>query len=44
MFAYVLRRLLLAVPILFGILTITFVLFHVVGGDPARQKAGSPSS
>ena len=27
-------------PILFGILTITFVLFHIVGGDPARSKAG----
>jgi len=44
MFSYVLRRLLLAVPILLGILTFTFVLFHVVGGDPARQKAGKQAT
>jgi len=37
---YVVRRLALAVPILLGILSITFVLFHVVGGDPARARAG----
>ena len=40
MTTYVLRRLLLALPILFGILTVTFLLFHVVGGDPALQRAG----
>lgn len=40
MATYVVRRLLLALPILFGILTVTFFLFHVVGGDPALQRAG----
>ncbi len=37
---YVLRRMLLGIPILLGILTITFLLFRVVGGDPARVRAG----
>src|SRR5438094_246808 len=37
---YVLRRLLYAVPILLGITLITFLLFHVVGGDPAVTRAG----
>jgi peptide/nickel transport system permease protein len=37
---YVLRRLLAAIPIFFGITLITFVLFHVVGGDPAVARAG----
>lgn len=40
MLAYVVRRLLYGVPILLGITLLTFVLFHVVGGDPARMLAG----
>lgn len=40
MWAYVVRRLLHAVPVLLGVTLITFVLFHVVGGDPARSMAG----
>ena len=40
MTVYVLRRLLYAVPILLGITLITFLLFHVVGGDPAITRAG----
>jgi peptide/nickel transport system permease protein len=42
--AYVVRRLLYAVPILLGITLITFLLFHVVGGDPAVVKAGKHGS
>jgi peptide/nickel transport system permease protein len=38
--AYVVRRLLYALPILLGITLITFLLFNVVGGDPAIAKAG----
>jgi peptide/nickel transport system permease protein len=38
--AYVLRRLLYGIPILLGITIVTFLLFHVVGGDPARMLAG----
>jgi peptide/nickel transport system permease protein len=40
MAAYVLRRLLYAIPIVFGVTVIVFLLFHVVGGDPAVAKAG----
>jgi peptide/nickel transport system permease protein len=35
------RRLLLLVPVLFGVSLLTFVLSHVVPGDPARLLAGT---
>lgn len=38
--AFVLKRLLLLVPILLGVATITFVLMYVVPGDPVRAIAG----
>jgi len=38
--AYVLKRLLLLVPILLGVATLTFILMHVVPGDPVRALAG----
>ena len=38
--AYILKRLLLLVPILLGVATITFVLMYVVPGDPVRAIAG----
>jgi ABC-type dipeptide/oligopeptide/nickel transport system permease component len=37
---YILKRLLLLVPILFGVATLTFVLMYVVPGDPVRALAG----
>lgn len=37
---YVLRRLLLALPALFGLVILTFVLSRVVPGDPAATLAG----
>jgi peptide/nickel transport system permease protein len=37
---YIIRRLLYMIPILFGITLITFLLFHVVGGDPTYQMVG----
>ena len=40
MLAYVLRRTLLMVPTVLGVVLITFVLFGVVSKDPARQYAG----
>ncbi|MEK6554012.1 MAG: ABC transporter permease [Bdellovibrionota bacterium] len=40
MFRYLVRRVLYLIPILFGITLITFLLFHVVGGNPAAQAAG----
>ena len=42
---YILRRLLLLVPSLFGISVATFVLFHLIPGDPAAiicGQAGTP--
>ncbi|MGI8475877.1 MAG: ABC transporter permease [Thermomicrobiales bacterium] len=38
---YVLRRLLLAVPILLGISLIVFAMLHSAGGDPAELKLGA---
>src|SRR6185312_8592989 len=35
------RRLLLLAPVLFGVSLLTFVLSHVVPGDPARLLAGT---
>jgi peptide/nickel transport system permease protein len=32
------------IPILFGVTLLTFLLFNVVGGDPAAQKAGRHAS
>jgi peptide/nickel transport system permease protein len=40
MWAYIVRRLLLLIPTVFGIVLITFVLFSLVANDPARQYAG----
>jgi peptide/nickel transport system permease protein len=38
--AYILRRILSVIPITLGVLLITFVLFRVVGGNPAYRLAG----
>ena len=37
---YLVRRLLEAVPLLFGVIALTFVLVHVAPGDPVRILAG----
>lgn len=39
--AYLARRVLHAVPILWGVLTVTFALLYVVPGDPARIMLGA---
>lgn len=44
MLKYLTRRLLYMIPILFGVTLITFLLFNVVGGDPAGQAAGRHAS
>jgi peptide/nickel transport system permease protein len=38
--SYAVRRLLLTIPILWGVFTMTFILFFVVPGDPARLLVG----
>ena len=40
MWAYVVRRLLLLIPTILGIVLVTFSLFSLVAADPARQYAG----
>ncbi|MDD2237820.1 MAG: ABC transporter permease subunit [Kiritimatiellae bacterium] len=37
---YVIRRTLQMIPIVFGVVLLTFVLFHVVGGSPASMVLG----
>lgn len=40
MVSYVVRRLLIAIPTVLGVATITFLLLHLIPGDPARVIAG----
>ncbi|MDD5011000.1 MAG: ABC transporter permease [Phycisphaerae bacterium] len=44
MTAYIIRRLLYTIPIVFGVLLITFVLFNIVSGDVSDQIAGKAAS
>ena len=37
---YIIRRLIEMVPTTFGVLVLTFLLFHVVGGSPAEVVLG----
>ena len=40
MFRYSLRRLLQIIPVLFGVVTLTFVMMHALPGDPVRIYLG----
>jgi peptide/nickel transport system permease protein len=40
MIAYILLRLLMLVPVLFGVVLVSFSLLHLVPGDPAQIMAG----
>lgn len=40
MLGYILRRLLQAVPTLWGVFTVTFILLYIVPGDPIRLMGG----
>ncbi|HLG19606.1 MAG TPA: ABC transporter permease [Bdellovibrionota bacterium] len=40
MTAYIVRRTLYVIPILLGVALITFIVFHVAGGDPVLQMLG----
>ena len=44
MTTYIIRRLLYTIPIVFGVLLLTFILFKVVPGEPAIQIAGKSAS
>ncbi|MBU0497322.1 MAG: ABC transporter permease [Candidatus Thermoplasmatota archaeon] len=41
---YIVRRLLLLIPVLIGVTIITFTISHVIPADPARQFAGGPKA
>ena len=41
---YILRRVLLALPALFGLILLTFVLTRVIPGDPAATLAGDAAT
>ncbi|HYO29281.1 MAG TPA: ABC transporter permease, partial [Thermomicrobiales bacterium] len=40
MLSFILRRLLLVIPVCFGISVVVFLLIHLVPGDPARVMLG----
>ena len=40
MIAYIFRRILSVAPIALGVLLVTFLLFRVIGGNPAYRIAG----
>ncbi len=44
MLEYTLRRILLAIPVLFGILVVTFSLARMIPGDPCRAILGEKAS
>jgi len=44
MLGYIARRLLHALPTVFGIALLTFLLFHAVGADPVRTALGQHAS
>jgi len=43
-FLFIVRRLLLAIPALFGLVLLTFILIHAVPGDPAAVLAGDQAT
>jgi ABC-type dipeptide/oligopeptide/nickel transport system permease component len=44
MLRYLLRRLLLTIPVLIGVATLVFALIHLVPGDPAQSMLGDSAS
>ena len=44
MLRYLVRRLLLTLPVLLGVATLVFLLIHLVPGDPARAMLGDAAS
>jgi len=37
---FIVRRLLLLIPILFGVVTVTFIIMYVIPGDPVLSLVG----
>jgi ABC-type microcin C transport system permease subunit YejB len=38
--AFIVRRLLLSIPTLFGVLVVVFLLLYVAPGDPVQEMVG----
>src|SRR4029079_13002812 len=44
MIRYLIRRLLMTIPVLLGVATLVFSLIHLVPGDPAQAMLGEAAS
>mgnify|MGYP000870043709 CR=1 FL=1 len=44
MFQYIIRRILLAIPVLFGIMLVTFALTRMIPGEPCRAMLGEKAT
>lgn len=44
MFSFIFRRALISIPILFVVVTLVFIAFQLIPGDPARMYAGEQAS
>ena len=44
MYKYILKRLLMLIPVLIGVFTIAFILNQMMPGDPARQLVGETAT
>src|SRR4051795_8679806 len=44
MLRYLIRRLLLTIPVVLGVATLVFALIHLVPGDPAQSMLGEGAS
>lgn len=44
MISYIIRRLLYLVPIVFGVILVTFLLFNIIQGDRAAMLAGKSAT
>ena len=44
MFQYIVRRIFLSIPVLFGILLVTFAMARLIPGDPCRAILGEKAT
>ena len=44
MFTYILRRIMSSIPVLFGILAVTFIIARAIPGDPCRAMLGEKAT
>ncbi|MEI8351846.1 MAG: hypothetical protein WCG36_05990, partial [bacterium] len=44
MMRFIIRRVLFMIPVVLGVIMITFLLFNVVGGSPAAMALGKNAS